>query len=442
VQFRADGYHLGVGTCCAAERSNRVPEYLDSVPRHRNVEIVLDTSAAKRYSAWRTLWPRYWLPTIEQGIRSAYRIGAMTSGVDVLHRHSFDARVLFPTDKLGGVVGSASYAYRGFGLPIMQVDVAQDWESLGGIGDRQSPPNIIGELFRRTLSADMLASWVRQGYRSALSVSAGPAVERWTHMTTPTDLIPQIDSTGRFGTLVFPSLVLASGFANYQFAPYSISPEDGVQLNVTLRDRLRSGANATGGQSFSAVGTASLYKSIDLPGFAHHVIALRGAGGIADNRTNGYYSVGGVSGSPFEVVPGYVLGEGRKTFPVRGFAAGSVIGTRAFTGTLEYRMPLWLLGGSPGILPFFFDRSSLTLFGDYGSAWCPSISTTTEVCNRTDQDRRIRIGSAGAEINLNLGVLSWDSPYRFRLGIAHPMQNGNLFARQSVQVYLVSGASF
>jgi hemolysin activation/secretion protein len=172
------------------------------------------------------------------------------------------------------------------------------------------------------------------------------------------------------------------------------------------------------------------------------VIALRGAGGIADNRTNGYYSVGGVSGSPFEVVPGYVLGEGRKTFPVRGFAAGSVIGTRAFTGTLEYRMPLWLLGGSPGILPFFFDRSSLTLFGDYGSAWCPSISTTTEVCNRTDQDRRIRIGSAGAEINLNLGVLSWDSPYRFRLGIAHPMQNGNLFARQSVQVYLVSGASF
>jgi outer membrane protein assembly factor BamA len=205
---------------------------------------------------------------------------------------------------------------------------------------------------------------------------------------------------------------------------------------------LRSGANATGGQSFSAVGTASLYKSIDLPGFAHHVIALRGAAGVADNRTNGYYSVGGVSGSPFQVVPGYVLGEGRKTFPVRGFLAGSVIGTRAFTGSLEYRMPLWLLGGSPGIFPFFFDRSSLTLFGDYGSAWCPTISTTTEVCNRTDQDRRIRIGSAGAEINLNLGVLSWDSPYRFRLGVAHPVQNGAFFERQPLQVYLVSGLSF
>jgi len=62
---------------------------------------------------------------------------------------------------------------------------------------------------------------------------------------------------------------------------------------VTERDRLASGVTGTGGQSFSTVGSAAIYKSLDLPGFAHHVFALRGAGGFADDKASGYYSVGG-----------------------------------------------------------------------------------------------------------------------------------------------------
>ena len=101
-----------------------------------------------------------------------------------------------------------------------------------------------------------------------------------------------------------------------------------------------------------------------------------------------------------------------------------------------------MFGGSPGILPFFFDRSSLTFFGDYGTAWCPTVSTTFEVCNQAGLDRRIDIGSVGGEINLNLGVLSWDTPYRFRFGLVAPMQNGTFFRRPSLQAYVVSGVSF
>ena len=82
----------------------------------------------------------------------------------------------------------------------------------------------------------------------------------------------------------------------------------------------------------------------------------------------------------FEIVPGYVIGEGRRTFPVRGFEAGTVAGIRAFAGSVEYRVPLFLVGNSPSILPFFVDRSSLTLFGDYGTAWCPSVKAGREVC--------------------------------------------------------------
>jgi Outer membrane protein/protective antigen OMA87 len=244
--------------------------------------------------------------------------------------------------------------------------------------------------------------------------------------------------------LTFPSLVASAGFANTQRPAFSISAEDGISVAATVRDRLRSGANGTGGPSVSTVGTASLYKSLDLPGFAHHVIALRGAVGYSDDRAAGYFLVGGVSGNPFQIIPGYTLGEGRQPFPVRGFSPGTLAGTRAIAGSAEYRIPLFLTGGAPGPLPFFFDRSSLTLFGDYGSAWCPNLAAGREVCNNntTLLTRRVSIASAGAELNLNLGVLSWDTPYRFRLGVVAPQHNAAFFGRQSVQVYLVSGISF
>ena len=74
---------------------------------------------------------------------------------------------------------------------------------------------------------------------------------------------------------------------------------------------------------------------------------MRGAGGWADDNANGYFAVGGVSGTTFQIIPGYVLGEGFKTFPVRGFPSGTLLGTRALVGSAEYRVPLLLFGGAP-----------------------------------------------------------------------------------------------
>ena len=145
-----------------------------------------------------------------------------------------------------------------------------------------------------------------------------------------------------------------------------------MSAQFTIRDRLRSGETGHGSYSLSNVGILSLYKSLDFPGFAHHVLALRFAGGYADERSNGYYEIGGTSGSTFEIVPGYSVGEGRKTFGVRGFLPASLIGIRALTSTAEYRVPLFLTGRGVGALPFFLDRSSLALFADYGTAWCPT----------------------------------------------------------------------
>ncbi len=442
VLFRADGYHLGVAPCCdpRAQQWTRVAPPHDTLPVADSLITV--TTPATRFSPWRTFWPRYWLPTIDQGIDGGYRIGGLTGGVDVVGRHAFNATLEIPTNNTG-VTGNVTYQYSGFGLPIIQLDATQDWQSLGGIFARTPGIPIIGELFRRTWTGDATATWLRQRYRTSLTLTGGVGIERRTHVTTPDNaLLAEIDTTGAFGTPTFPSLIAAAGFGNSQRPPFSISPEDGVQLAVTVRDRLRSGAAATGQHSVSTVVAASLYKSLDLPGFAHHVLALRGAAGIADDRAAGYYSVGGVSGSLFQVIPGYTLGEGQKTFPVRGFNAGTLFGTRAFTGSAEYRVPLFMIGGAPGPLPFFFDRSSLTIFGDAGTAWCPAANAGREVCTSANQTQRVTIGSVGAELNLTLGVLSWDSPYRFRFGVAHPMQNGAAFGRPGLQVYVVSGIAF
>jgi hypothetical protein len=254
----------------------------------------------------------------------------------------------------------------------------------------------------------------------------------------------RIDSVGLYAPSSFPRVTVGSSFAAYRSPPFSISPEDGVTLGATARDRFTSGFTGHGGQTRAVVGSATAYKSLDLPGFAHHVIALRGAAGWSDTRAPGYLEVGGVSGGTFQVIPGYTIGEGRQTFPVRGFLPASTYGTHAFAGSAEYRAPLSIAHRSWGVFPAFINRTSLTVFGDYGVAWCPSSApaNSRQVCTDPALTERFAIASVGAELNLNAGVLSWDSPYRFRLGIVHPVLNGAAVGAKSVSVYLASGLSF
>jgi hypothetical protein len=443
TNFRIDGYHLGVGTY-GPNGGTPVPDYLDTLP-HAGVAplIVNDTSRVTNYRAWRTLYPRYWLPVLDPGVDNGYRIGLTTSGFDVVGRHSMQATLEFPTNNTG-VVWDVAYQYAGLGLPVLSAEVSQDWQSLGGVFARTPGRPIIGEVFQRTIDAEALATWLRQRERTALSVSGGFGVESRSHTTNAPVSLSSIDTAGELGSPSFPMLIGALGFASYQRPAFSISPEDGLQFNTTVRDRLRSGPAGQGAASLSTVATLSLYKSLDLPGFSHHVIALRGAVGFADVNADGYFDVGGINGGTFQVVPGYTVGEGRETFPVRGFPSSTLFGTEAFSGTAEYRVPLKLVGASPGILPLFLDRTFLTFFTDVGSAWCPSIATGREVCNIFDPllTRHVEIASAGAELNVNLGLLSWDSAYRFRLGVVAPTYNRALFGQNAVQVYVVSGINF
>jgi hypothetical protein len=372
---------------------------------------------------------------------NAYRIGGYTEGYDILRRHYIYAEVLFPTDN-SGVVGSAEYEYRGLGQPILTFIATQDWAHYANVFSSDSTRAFLGQVRRRVRSAQALATFERERVRNVFTMSVGVSDERHDYVALPDSLMKGINGNGDFVGANFPGVLVSSTYAAYQTAPFSISPEDGGTIAVTARERTRSGFSAGGGPSTSIVGAASTFTAFNLPGYAHHVLALRGSAGWADTRAAGYFDVGGISGGTFQVIPGYTVGEGQQTFPVRGFEAGTLIGIRALSGTAEYRMPLWLNQKTIGLIPAFLNRSSLTLFGDYGMAWCPNTVTTRMVCNDTTLERRYDLASVGAEFNVNAGVLSWDSPYRFRLGFAMPVQNGAAFGAKKFTVYVTSGVSF
>ena len=370
----------------------------------------------------------------------------------MLARHLYSAYAAVPTTG-SYPVGSLFYRFSGFRKPLVDVELSQDYASefslvSGGTADT------VGTLLRRAQNASLATSWVRPRVRTFSSASAGIGVERREFATDPGEFLKQLAFTtpALANTYYYPRAVLSAQWSNLQRPASSISAEDGVSIAVTGRERFRTdSARAT--QSTSIVGTVAGFKSLDLPGFAHHVLALRVAGGVADRRAVNALEVGGTSGNTFELLAGYAVGEGRRTFGVRGFPTASIQGTRAAAASLEYRAPLALAGRGWGLLPFYLGRSSLTAFADAGVATCGS--RVAEMINGQQVLRRARydvcspsprlgrtIASVGGELGVAAAVLDWDFPQQFRLGIALPVVGRALVGARPASVYVAYGQSF
>lgn len=430
-----DGYHVGIGPM--SRLAPAPAESLSAVARPQPVPPVDSvTTPATPYSPWRTLWPRYWMPVEEPSIAGGVRLGAFTSGSDVIGRHAYDAQVMVPTDN-SGLSGYFDYSYAGLGMPVLVASGQQDWENYGGVVD--STGATVGELRRRTRTVAFGAAWLRPRYRTAASLSLQAGLETHDYATDPAPLLSRLDpSFAR--TYYYPMLIAGGAWSNAQYPVTAVSPEDGLSSAFTLRERFLSGSAAR--RTFSAVAMASGYKSLDLPGFAHHVLAVTASGGYRDDRSTDYFEVGGTSGSTLVLAPGVLLGEGRRSFPVRGFSPASLVGIRAYAASAEYRMPLALTDAGWGLLPLFLDRSSLSVFYDMGSAWCPAVVSGGAVCADSSLTHRYAIASAGAELNVTAAVLQWDAPYRFRVGVAFPAQGRARLRAPSASTYFSLGLSF
>lgn len=430
-----DGYHVGLAPVDRLAPASAPPLAADARPEPpAPVDSV--TVAATPYSPWASLWPRYWMPVEEPSLAGGARLGAFTSGADIVGRHAYDAQLFVPTDGTG-LTGFVDYSYAGLGMPLIGVNASQDWENFAAIRDDQR--RVIGTLRRRTRFVSAGPTWIRPRYRTYGALSLFAALEARSYAPDPAPLVARIDSSYR-ATTYYPTLIASGSWSDAQLPVAAVSPEDGVSGAFTARERFTSGNAAR--QTLSVVATGSAYKSLDLPGFAHHVVALYGAAGLEDNKATDYLELGGVSGSVLSLAPGVVLGEGPRTFPVRGFQPGTLIGTRAVAGSAEYRLPLALMDRGYGLLPFFLGRSSVSAFYDIGTAWCAAVLPQGSVCRDPALARKYVLSSAGAELNVTAAVLDWDTPYRFRAGVAFPWRGRALVGARQAVAYFSLGFSF
>lgn len=405
----ADGVVLvtmPVGAGTPAPASTLAPGKRDSV--------VTADGPVRGYSPLRNLIPRYWTPTLGTSSRGNMLAGAHSSASDIVGRYSWTAEVAWDI-KSGEFSGNGIATYRGFGRPVVDVGlglsrtvftIPQDSESTGG------------EVVRRSRTASIAFSWVRPRVRSAWSLVGGADIEFRDLRATPNEFVAELDPSV-LEARRFPSLFASAGWSNLQRAVLAIGPDDGLSLGISARRRWRAD-DAAATTAHSVIGTGRAYKSIPLWGHTRHAIGLRGAYGWAESNGTTLFSVGGVSGTSLEVVPGYSVGDSPRTFFVRGFRPGALVGTRAWTGTAEYRAPLTRIGRGLWPLPVFFQRFAVAAFGDAGSAWCPAIAEATLTCPAGGTAQRT-IMSAGAELLMD-ATLNYDETNRFRLGFAMPVR--------------------
>lgn len=409
------------------------------------------------YSPLPTLAPRYWEPLYREPSRvgaaevdgtlfSAKEVlgaglGATTSAVDLVGRHAYDAFLRIYTHG-GKWDGGVSYDWARLGNPVLSLGVSQVWDDDGarvGRADETAPPEILYVLERdRTLA--LSATFRRPRWRHDLSLSLAGAMawegrELLDETLEPSTRFRLTEPTSRIG-----DVRATLSFSTARSYAFNMGGAQGVSAFV--RGRLRRDLSVADSLSGSpgrdrsvdeVLGRIRLFQSLDGPGFAPHVLGLRGSFGYArgPDADAGYFEVGGAAGSR-ETVTGLTLFGGVPLlFPVRGYPRDTRFGRFSWTASLEYRLPLALVNEGLGAWPLHVDRILASVFADAGNAWGPDLDVSG-----FRNPRRATLASVGAEVTAQI-LTFWTESLRLRLGVAQPLVEGD-----GTGVYLRLGLSF
>lgn len=376
--------------------------------------VVPVTSATTRYNPLRQLVPRYWVPVIGSGRLGQATYGLLTSGNDILNRHSWAASVLFDPDQ-GETEGFAAYQYRGLGVPVFDLSVSREWDATFRVTEVEG--GLVGTIARRRQFATLASTWLAPSIRRSLSASLGAQYEKRDFTADVDAALGPPGSLLRTGTR-YPLVFASASMSTARRGARGISVEEGIAASASSSYRWRQDDPSIAAWRHS--GVVRGYLPLDLPGFSRHVLVTRVSGAVTGDNSPTELSVGGVSGVAAELLPGLTLGDPGRTFPVRGVEPGAQRGTRALGGTVEYRAPLVLVRNAPGPLTLFLDKLAFNVFSDAGRAWCPGAlaASGSPLCEPVGV-RDGWIVSAGGELVIDMAVL-YDVPYRLRVGAAAP----------------------
>ncbi len=398
---------------------------------------------ATGYRPWPTLAPRFWLPTWHD-IGTAGRFpGAVTFGVDAIGRTSYFAQLAVAPGN-GRVETNFQIAHqrwKAFGLDASYV---ASWDSL---------------LSRRALlRTDSTVDTVRVTYGDVQQTAALGGTIRWRRWRTLVSfrlggeleaerlVIDRIDQ-GPSGLRLskdhfnFAGPVASLAVQHLSYPALAISPENGVAVGALYRYRWELGG---AGWWNEARGSASGYLALPLPGFAHWVLAAHAAAGIRSGPSADGYDLGGASGSPIEIVPGYAAGPGRRIFPLRGYPAVGTVFTRAATSAVELRVPLALVAKAVWRLPMGLDRVSVTGFAETGRGWRvppPGASSCAVRFSSGQELNACDLRDVGGELVMDAAIPQ-DISFRARIGVGLPLTSGLGVSSGVARWYLAFGTAF
>jgi hypothetical protein len=302
--------------------------------------------------------------------------------------------------------GTLAVVTHALGNPTLDAVASNDWSHVGdvpagGAGGAGGGRVVSAEDYDAAIGATL----VTRRWRRVLSLRLAAEIEGTRYIARPDTVLADICTGCRRSDLVGGSVIVSAG--STVGAPLAISPQDGAVATLLYRRREEQGS---GRWSDEFRGRLALYARLGpRVGFAHSVLAARVSAGVIDGTLGERLSVGGVSSGVVTVAFGQSLGSTR-AFPVRGYDGGTLRGTRAASVSVEYRVPLALIGRSLGHLPLGADKFSLALFGDAGDAW-----------DGGDDVRLHRARSVGLELVGDV-TLSYDLPLRVRAGLAQPAE--------------------
>ena len=387
---------------------------------------------ARAYSPASTLRPHYWMPYTTLSLSGAGNgttprtralgssIGAFTSGVDLVGRHAYSvgARVFLPAGGYSGgrSAGFLSYRYHGLGNPALGLSLSQNWdEERVRVGERNGvAPVDTMFVLERTRRAVVSMNLARPRAWNAVSFTLSGGLLREDREALNSEL--QRSDLSKYDS---PHSTLAEVAADFSATTarshaFQMGRAAGATFFVRATRRFDLAGDSMDDRSVDAVsGAFRTYAKLPGGGFAAPVVALRASAGAArgPDSGRGYYKVGGVS---------------QRLFPVRGYESTKRSGRRAWTASLELRLPAALVNRAIRTPLLHFDRAFLTLFADAGNAWGR---------NNAPQETPEPLLSAGAEIVYDFGILY--VPFRFRAGAGYGFTNP-----KGAVPYFLLGASF
>jgi len=429
-------------------------------PSNTNAEDIKDTEDAPYSPFNRLLVPRFLSPTFLINNENDFSVGFALGSTDPLRKHLWSLSGNYRT-QINDFGGSFEYVYTGwypqFGIagavvPIERSGFLYAQSPINGavVGfNGQFADNILvqreyigktGLSMKLPLRRLNFLSWVpgkhtlgayyefiRRQNRSDIN----PPLVRFQGSTALVPVFPvtEYDASGFDFLYAYDSTL-----EKYK----SISPYGEIN---TARDWLKGYSLALGYEYFSdALGgnwnqhvlRADLRQYRRIPFTKHHVLALRGAGGITygEDSNPETFSLGGAYSESA------VNTKTRIFYPLRGFGGTGATGEQFMLLSAEYRFPIWQPERGFGNLPLFVKSIHAAGFVDYGDA-------RDRFFNKTSLDFFRGFMGTGFELR---GDFRWfyNVPLKGRLGLAFPLlaNKNNVFDIADYELIFNFGTSF